>query len=124
MVIWILLGGVALLCAVALHDLFQRKHAILRTFPLLGHFRFLFEAVGPELRQYIVTGNDEERPFNRDQRRWVYASAKRENNYFHVSPRPCCDADLGPPTAKPSADSVLPFESFVPHAAAMSSVLN
>jgi hypothetical protein len=29
-----------------------------------------------------VTGNDEERPFSRDERRWVYASSKRENNYF------------------------------------------
>jgi hypothetical protein len=29
-----------------------------------------------------VTGNDEERPFSRDQRRWVYASSKKENNYF------------------------------------------
>ncbi len=34
------------------------------------------------LRQYIVAGNDEERPFSRDQRRWVYASAKLQNNYF------------------------------------------
>ena len=38
--------------------------------------------MGPELRQYIVTDNNEERPFSRDQRRWIYASAKRENNYF------------------------------------------
>ena len=36
----------------------------------------------PELRQYIVAGNDEERPFSRDQRRWVYASSKLQNNYF------------------------------------------
>ena len=35
-----------------------------------------------ELRQYLVAGNNEERPFTRDQRRWVYASAKLENNYF------------------------------------------
>jgi glutamate synthase (ferredoxin) len=67
---------------IALYDLFQRKHAILRNFPIIGHFRYLLESVGPELRQYIVTSNDEERPFSRDQRRWVYASAKRENNYF------------------------------------------
>jgi glutamate synthase domain-containing protein 2 len=40
------------------------------------------EAIGPELRQYIVASNDEERPFSRDQRRWVYASAKLQNNYF------------------------------------------
>ena len=80
---WMLLaalGGV--LGLVALHDLFQRHHAILRNFPLLGHFRYLIESIGPELRQYIVADNDEERPFSRDQRRWVYASAKQENNYF------------------------------------------
>src|SRR3954453_22859553 len=68
--------------AVIARDLFQRKHALLRNYPLVGHARYLIEAIGPELRQYIVAANDEERPFTRDQRRWVYASAKKENNYF------------------------------------------
>jgi glutamate synthase domain-containing protein 2 len=67
---------------VAAHDLAQRRHALLRNFPVIGHGRYLLEKIGPELRQYIVAGNDEERPFSRDQRRWVYASAKLENNYF------------------------------------------
>ena len=49
---------------------------------MVGHLRYWLETVGPELRQYIVTANDEERPFSRDQRRWVYASSKLENNYF------------------------------------------
>ncbi|MEM1203612.1 MAG: FMN-binding glutamate synthase family protein [Acidobacteriota bacterium] len=71
-----------LLVLVALYDLTQKKHAILRNFPVIGHFRYLLEGIGPELRQYIVTGNDEELPFSRDQRRWVYASAKKQNNYF------------------------------------------
>ena len=65
---------------IATYDLLQRHHAILRNFPVLGHLRFWLEAVGPELRQYIVTDNDHERPFSRDQRRWVYTSSKRENN--------------------------------------------
>ncbi len=68
--------------AVVAHDLTQRKHAILRNFPVVGHLRFVLERFGPELRQYIVTSNDEERPFSRDQRRWVYASSKLENNHF------------------------------------------
>src|SRR3954466_11864599 len=68
--------------AVAGHDLLQRRHSILRNFPVVGHARFWLERVGPELRQYVVAGNDEERPFSRDQRRWVYASAKLQNNYF------------------------------------------
>jgi glutamate synthase (ferredoxin) len=72
----------SLLAALAVYDLTQRRRAILRNFPVVGHLRYLLEAVGPELRQYIVTGNDEERPFSRDQRRWIYASSKKENNYF------------------------------------------
>ena len=78
----ILLVFVALLVLLAAYDLLQRKHAILRNFPIIGHFRYLLEAVGPELRQYIVTDNNEEKPFSRDDRRWVYATAKQENPYF------------------------------------------
>jgi glutamate synthase domain-containing protein 2 len=75
-------AGVAALAAVAARDLVQREHTLLRNFPVLGHARYLLESVGPELRQYLVAGNNEERPFTRDQRRWVYASAKKDNNYF------------------------------------------
>src|SRR4051812_13832793 len=80
--IWIIVVAVAIVVAIAVRDLTQREHAILRTFPIVGHLRYWLEAIGPELRQYIVTDNDEERPFSRDQRTWIYASAKRENNYF------------------------------------------
>ena len=72
----------AALAGVAAYDLLQKKHAILRNFPLLGHGRYMLETIGPELRQYIVTDNNSERPFSRDQRRWIYASSKLENNYF------------------------------------------
>jgi glutamate synthase domain-containing protein 2 len=75
-------AGLSALAAVAARDLMQREHTLLRNFPVLGHLRYLLESVGPELRQYLVAGNNEERPFTRDQRRWVYASAKGDNNYF------------------------------------------
>jgi glutamate synthase domain-containing protein 2 len=75
-------AGLGALAAVAVRDLLQREHTLLRNFPVLGHARYLLESVGPELRQYLVAGNNEERPFTRDQRRWVYASAKKDNNYF------------------------------------------
>ena len=64
------------------YDLLQRRRAILRNFPIIGHFRYLLEAFGPELRQYIVTSNNEERPFSRDQRRWIYASSEGRPNVF------------------------------------------
>ncbi len=70
----------AALAGVVAFDLVQRRHAILRNFPIIGHLRYILEEVGPELRQYIVTSNNEERPFSRDQRGWVYASSKRQIN--------------------------------------------
>ena len=67
---------------VVVRDLFQKEQAILRNFPLLGHGRYVLEELGPKLRQYIVADNNEERPFSRDQRSWVYRSSTKENNYF------------------------------------------
>jgi glutamate synthase domain-containing protein 2 len=64
------------------YDLLQSRRAVLRNFPLIGHFRYLLEAFGPELRQYIVTSNNEERPFSRDQRRWIEASSEGRTNLF------------------------------------------
>lgn len=79
---WWFLVPVGALVALVAYDLTQRRHAILRNFPVIGHLRYLLESIGPELRQYIVTDNDSERPFSRDQRRWVYTSAKQGNTYF------------------------------------------
>ena len=64
------------LTALGIWDLTQRRHSLLRNYPLIGHLRFLIEGTGAELRQYIVESNTEGRPFNRDQRSLVYQRAK------------------------------------------------
>ena len=80
---YILMGAFLLIVLViAVHDLTQKKHPILRNFPVLGHGRYLLEELGPKIRQYIVAGDNEERPFTRDQRHWIYRSASNGNNYF------------------------------------------
>ena len=79
---WVLIALVVVLIVSVVHDLVQPRKAILRNFPVLGHFRYWLEGVGPELRQYIVTSNNEERPFSRDERRWIYSSAKGQDNTF------------------------------------------
>lgn len=67
----------------AFYDIFiQKKHTILHNFPVVGHFRYWLEEIGPELRQYIVANDKEETPFNRSERRWIYASSKGQNSYF------------------------------------------
>ena len=52
-------AAVSALAAVAVRDLLQRDHALLRNFPVIGHARHLLESIGPELRQYIVASNNE-----------------------------------------------------------------
>lgn len=75
---WVLI----VLALIAIHDtLINRKHTILKNFPVIGHIRYLLESIGPELRQYLVANNREELPFNRIERGWIYASSKNENNY-------------------------------------------
>jgi len=73
---------VAVLGAVAVFDLTQHRDAVWRNFPVIGHLRYWLIEIGPELRQYIVAGNREEAPFNREERDWIYRSARGENNYF------------------------------------------
>ncbi|TXD82342.1 FMN-binding glutamate synthase family protein [Subsaximicrobium wynnwilliamsii] len=74
---WILI----VIVIVAIRDVLQRSHSISHNFPIVGHFRYWLESIGPELRQYLVANNREELPFNRIERGWVYASSKDENNY-------------------------------------------
>lgn len=75
---WILI----VLTLVAIRDVFiQKAHTISHNFPIVGHLRYWLESIGPEMRQYFVANNREELPFNRIERSWIYASAKKENNY-------------------------------------------
>ncbi len=68
-----LLGGLA---ALGTYDLIQTSHTIIRTYPILGHFRFLFERIRPEIRQYFIESNTEATPYDRETRDMVYRRAK------------------------------------------------
>ena len=67
------------LSLVGLYDVIQSHHAILRNYPIMGHFRFFFESFRPEIRQYIIESDDDSLPFSRSQRSLVYQRAKNEN---------------------------------------------
>ncbi|RZG85726.1 FMN-binding glutamate synthase family protein [Acinetobacter venetianus] len=69
----------SLLSLVGLYDLLQKKHSILKNYPILGHFRFFFEDVRPEIRQYFIEADQDALPFSRMQRSLVYQRAKNEN---------------------------------------------
>jgi glutamate synthase domain-containing protein 2 len=59
-----------------LRDLRQRRHSILRNYPVVGHLRFLLESFRPEIRQYMIESDHEEVPFSRQARALVYQRAK------------------------------------------------
>jgi len=59
-------------------DLVQRRHAVLRNYPISAHLRFLLEEMRPEMRQYFFEDEKNGMPFSRDRRAVVYQRAKRE----------------------------------------------
>ena len=62
--------------AVGLRDINQKEHTILRNFPVIGHLRYWFESIRPEIRQYFVESDQEASPFTRENRSLVYQRAK------------------------------------------------
>lgn len=70
----------ALLTLLGVYDLIQTRHSILRNYPVLGHMRFIFEGVRPEIRQYLIESDQDEEPFSRDDRSLVYQRAKGQED--------------------------------------------
>ena len=73
----LLAAGLLFLFLVGLSDYAQKKRAVLGNFPLMGRFRFIFEAIRPELRQYFWEADSDELPYSRNQRAMVYQRSKK-----------------------------------------------
>lgn len=65
---------------IGIYDLVQKEHTILRNFPVIGHFRYLLEGIGPEIRQYFIESDIDGKPLNRNQRTYIYSKAKQDND--------------------------------------------
>ena len=73
----LLSGGLVLL---GIYDMLQKKHAVLRNYPVIGHVRYMLESIRPEIRQYFLEDENERTPFSRAQRSLVYQRAKNETD--------------------------------------------
>jgi glutamate synthase domain-containing protein 2 len=71
---------VAPLVALGVVDITQKRHAVRRNFPIVGHGRYLLEMIRPEINQYFVESNTDGSPFNREVRSLVYQRAKGETD--------------------------------------------
>lgn len=77
---WPLIAITGFLSLVGLIDITQTKQAIRRNYPILAHFRFFFEYIRPEMRQYFIESEHEAAPFSRAARSLVYQRAKRDSD--------------------------------------------
>jgi glutamate synthase domain-containing protein 2 len=68
------------LAGLGVRDVLQQQRSVLRNYPVIGHLRFLFEYVRPEIRQYFIEGDNEAAPFSRQQRSLVYQRAKGDSD--------------------------------------------
>ena len=73
---WWGLAGFGALALLGTWDVLQKRSTLRRNYPLLAHFRYGLESVGPEMRQYFIEGDTAEVPFSRQQRSLVYQRAK------------------------------------------------
>lgn len=64
------------LSALGAWDVLQKSHSILRNYPIIGHMRWIFEGIRPEIRQYLIESDRDEEPFSREERSLIYQRAK------------------------------------------------
>lgn len=70
------IGFGAGLVGLGVRDVFQKRHSLLREYPVVGHLRYLLEDLRPEVQQYFIERNFDGRPYDRDVRSVIYERAK------------------------------------------------
>lgn len=78
--VWLLGIVFAIIVVTFVFDISQSKNAILRNYPVVGHFRYLFSNLGEFFRQYFFAMDREEMPFNRAERQWVHRTSSDKDN--------------------------------------------
>lgn len=68
---WTLLGA---------YEIFASESNLRRNYPVLANIRYMLEYIRPEIQQYFIANNTEERPFSRETRNLIYRRAKGAND--------------------------------------------
>ena len=118
-VAFVFIVGISALIVVVVFiaDITQRRNAIRRNYPVLGHFRYLFGRLGEFFRQYFFAMDREELPFNRAEREWVERAAGGADNTIAFGSTKNMNIEGAPifmgcpfPTLKSDAVDTLPLE--------------
>jgi glutamate synthase domain-containing protein 2 len=76
---WLLLLVLPLVL-LGVYDMLQRRHSVLRIYPVLGHIRYMFESIRKEIQQYFVESDIDGAPIPREFRSLVYQRAKGDRD--------------------------------------------
>lgn len=68
---WTLIGG---------YEIFLGISNLRRNYPVLANIRYALEFIRPEIQQYFIANNVEEKPFSRERRNLIYRRAKGAND--------------------------------------------
>jgi glutamate synthase domain-containing protein 2 len=68
---WTLTGG---------YEMLFSDSNLRRNYPVLANLRYMLEYIRPEIQQYFIANNTEERPFSRERRNLIYRRAKNAND--------------------------------------------
>ena len=93
-----------LLSVLGTWDLLQTRSTLRRNYPILAHFRYGLESIGPEIRQYFIESDTAEVPFSRQQRALVYQRSK------HVMRRACRSAPSTTSTTSTTSGSTIRWQ--------------
>ena len=77
-ILWGVSAIFLMLTVIGIRDYRQMQHPVLANYPLFGHFRYMFESIRPEIRQYFFESDSDELPYSREQRAMVYQRAKEQ----------------------------------------------
>ena len=75
--LWILVIPYILL---GLYDITQKQKTLLKIYPVIGHIRYLFEYIRPEIQQYFVESDINGTPVPREFRSLAYQRAKKQRD--------------------------------------------
>ena len=61
-------------------EIFRSESNLRRNYPVLANIRYMLEYIRPEIQQYFIANNTEERPFSRERRNLIYRRSKGAND--------------------------------------------
>ena len=136
---WYVIFAITLaLTILGYYDMIQKRHTIMRIYPVVGRLRYVMEELRPKMYQYFIESDIDGRPFNRVDRSTVYQRAKNVRDTIpfgtqldvyatgyewmchSIAPKPFASLDQDPRVTIGNKDCTQPYSASILNISAMS----